>query len=546
SNLGMTLQRLGRRDDAIDRFKSCLALRPDHFEALNNLGNALVDASEAEAATGYLSKALSLNPDNAKSHNNMGVAQQRLFNNDEAVGHFERALDIDPAFAEAHGNYGAILTSLNRLEEAFAAIRRALEICPDDADSHSNLIFALDFDVHTTRTLHLEERLRWNDAHAKPLVGHRRPLKNRPDPDRRLRIGYMSGDFRNHSAAYLFGPVLLHHDRENFEVYCYSNALGEDDLTARFRDAVYGWRSIVGETDTGVADMIRADGIDILVDLSGHTKGNRLLVFARKPAPLQVTAWGHASGTGIDVMDYLFSDPVLLPEDSRQYVRERIVDLPCAFGYICPDQAPPVVALPAIENRYVTFGCFNRTEKISAEAFDLWAELLLEMPDARLILKDKPLNHQAQRQRMLAEFERRGILPERIELIGHSSWADHMAAYGAVDIGLDPFPHNGGLTTMESLWMGVPVVTLMGSTSCGRATASILTAAGLGDWIGDSADGYRNIARDLADDVTRLAGIRAGLREKLATSTVGHAPTYVGAVEDAYRSMWREWCGKQP
>lgn len=545
NNLGRALHEMGRLDEAVAAFENALGLDPASSGVHNNLGNVHIDRGGYDQAIENFRRELEINPDDADAHNNLGVVQTRIDHLDEAIGNLERAIELDPGYPEAHNNLGNALVLSRRLGDAIDCYRRALALKPDYVSALSNLIFALDMDPRASSADQLAERRRWNEIHVRPLADQRRPPDNDPTPQRRLRVGYVSADFRHHSAAYLFGPALLHHDRDNFDVYCYSNSTRKDDLTARFRNAVQGWRSIIGKTDADVADMIRSDGIDILIDLAGHSMGNRLLVFARKPAPVQVTAWGHATGTGIETMDYLFSDKLLLPEGTRQYVGERIIDLPCAFGYLCPDDAPAVAPLPAHQRGQITFGCFNRMEKVSPEALDLWSELLRAVPGARLILKDKPLSQQPQRERVMAEFTARGIEPERIDLIGHTSWADHMAAYGGVDIALDPFPHNGGTTTMESLWMGIPVVTLKGATSSGRATASILGAAGFADWIADTGDAYLAIAGGLASDMETLAETRRRLRGKLAASPVGHAPTYVAAIEEAYRAMWREWCEGQ-
>jgi predicted O-linked N-acetylglucosamine transferase (SPINDLY family) len=303
------------------------------------------------------------------------------------------------------------------------------------------------------------------------------------------------------------------------------------------------WRRVTWLSDAAVAERIRADRIDILVDLSGHSDGNRLPVFARKPAPVQVTAWGHATGTGIAAVDYLLADAIAVPAHVRSLFAERVVDLPCIVGYDSPAGAPPVAPAPSCSGRPITFGCFNRLAKISDQTVALWAQLLSAVPHSRLALKDAQLSNPAERSRMAGIFARRGIDAGRLLLLPGTSHIEHLAAYAEVDIGLDPIPVSGGVTTMEALWMGVPVVSLLGKSLAGRISAAIVSAAGLETWAASTEDEYVAVARRAAIDVPALSELRRTMRSRMRASKIADPQAYCGAVEEAYRTMWRSYCG---
>jgi predicted O-linked N-acetylglucosamine transferase (SPINDLY family) len=371
------------------------------------------------------------------------------------------------------------------------------------------------------------------------------PHDNAADPERRLRIGYVSADFRHHSAAVVFGPVILAHDRDAVEVVCYSGVIEPDDATARFRDAATLWRDTAGLSDDTLAARIRDDRIDVLVDLAGHSAGNRLLVFARKPAPIQVTAWGHAVGTGLDTMDYFFADRVVVPPEARGYFNEAVIDLPSLVCYDPPREAPAITPLPALTRGFVTFGCLNRQSKVSPEAVRLWAAILGALPDSRLLMKDEAFNETATRARLLAQLVSRGIDAGRVDFRGGSPRLEHMAVYGEVDLVLDPFPHGGGVSALEGLWMGVPMVTLLGERVPARMGASFLSTLGLAELVAPTPQRYIDIAVEHARSPERLAGIRAGLRARMAGSILCDHDAYCRSVEGAYRAMWKRWCASR-
>lgn len=541
NNLGVLFSERGHLEQAIASFLKAIEVKPGFVAALSNLGNAYLGQGRLDEALACYRQAISSDPEFALAYSNLGNVFLEQGLSSEAGEQYRRALELQPDLDVTHSNLGASLVAQGNMEEAEAAYRQALQINPANAVAHSNLIFAMDFDPHLDTAAQQAERRRWNDIHAKPLRGKIRPHENDRNPDRRLRIGYVSADFRMHSAAFTFEPMLCRYDKENFEVYCYSNSSRNDQMTERFRNCVTGWRNIVGKSDADADAMIRADKIDILVDFAAHSAGNRLLLFARKPAPIQVTGWGHAHGTGMEAMDYLFSDPVSIPPDECHYFAERVTYLPCLIPYSCPDNAPPVMPLPAMKNDYVTFGCFSRLIKISESSLALWAELLRSIPQARMVIKARELDDTVQKLRLVEKMAGFGVSGERLTLLGQTTWYEHMAAYGGVDVALDPFPHGGGIGSFEALWMGVPVVTIKGPSLPSRVTAAIETALGLEDWVADNQESYLALARNKASNLGALAELRMSLREQVKASPAGNPVTITKMVEQSYRKMWREW-----
>ena len=540
SNLGYTLYGQDRFSEAEASCRQALQIKPDLAEAYSNLGNTFREQSRFSEAEASFRRALEIKPDYAAAYSNLGVTFNQQGRVIEAEASYRRALEIKPDYAAAHNNLGNTLHALGRSDEAEVSFRRALEIKPDYAGAHSNLIFVLDMTTGTGTSGLQEERRRWSAIHAahiSPVPSH----ANLPNPERRLRIGYVSADFKNHSAAYVFGPMLMHFDPSRYEVYAYSNTIKEDSLTQLFQQSVSCWRKIVGVSDEVVAEMIRQDEIDILVDLSGHSAGNRLLVFARKPAPIQVTAWGYIGGTGMKAMDVFFADPVVVPPEEKQFYAEEVRYLPNVVGSLFPYPFPEVNPLPAMAGNGVTFGSLNRLVKISEEAYRVWSQVLLAIPGSRIVLKTGELDNVGMRARVSEHFIRAGVDPERITLLGRTSWRDHVAAFNQIDITLDPFPHGGGVTTLEGLMMGVPVVTLCWPTLVGRLSASILTTLGLTDWIAETPEQYVEIAIRKAQDLSALAELRQQMRRRLTDSIIGDAKAYTGAVEQEYRQLWWEF-----
>ncbi len=385
----------------------------------------------------------------------------------------------------------------------------------------------------------------WNEAIAAPLRQSLRPHENDSAPNRKLRIGYVSPDLRHHVVGQCILPILSHHDHEQFEIYCYASMPWEDAISGKIRASSNVWRNIHRVSDDKAAEMIRADRIDILVDLAVHSRGNRLALFARKPAPIQVTYLGYCSTTGLETMDYRLSDPYVDPPDvDPSDYSEKTIRLPRAYLAYEPMHEPTEVSpVPALSAGHITFGCLNNFSKSSSAALDLWAQILGQLPTSRLILHAKPGRYLDEvRQR----FERAGVSPDRLEFVGRQDWLQYLATYARIDIALDPFPYNGGITTCDALLMGVPVITLSGKTAIGRVGQSILSNVGLPDLIAKTPEDYVRLAVELANNLDRLKQLRAELRPRLLASPLKDPKQLTRNIEAFYRDAWKSFLSSPP
>jgi protein O-GlcNAc transferase len=533
SDLGLALAQLGKSAAAAAAQRRAAALAPGDARHHYNLGRILQTRGDlAEAAAAYR-RAVALAPESAPAHGNLGLVLQRQGDLTGAADHLRQSIALMPNNPMAYCGLGNVLLDRGEAAAAAAQFETAITQAPTFMEAHSNLIFALNFLEGADTARQQAQRRVWNDTMAGVV-----PLPPRvATSGTKIRIGYVSSSFRHQAATYAFAPVILHHDRARFDVVCYSGTVAADDVTARLKSAATAWRVTSALDDDQLAAQIRADGIDILVDCVGHMQGHRLGVFARKPAPIQVTAWGEPTGTGLRTMDYLLADPVLVPPAERHLFAEAIADLPCFLGYWSPDILPPPGPLPAAANGYVTFASFNRAAKITAATVKLWAGVLRAVPASRLVLKYRVWGGGADNARITAAFADQGIDPARLTFIGETSRGDHFAAYQQADICLDPAPHGGGMTTLDALWMGLPVVTRAGRTPSSRLAAAVLSALDLGDWIAADDGGYIARAAALAGDLPALAATRAALRPRLEDSSVGDPVRYTRAVEVVYEGM---------
>jgi len=423
-------------------------------------------------------------------------------------------------------------------------------IQPDYADAYSNLLYGLSYPADVDEAEIYREHHEWARRFETPVRPDRTPSPA-PVGRRRLRVGYVSGDFRRHSVAYFFEPLLMHHDREAFEVFCYSNVRDPDQVTGRIRAQSEHWRPIASLDDDAAAAMIRADGIDILVDLAGHTEHNRLLLFARRPAPLQLSWLGYPNITGLSAIDHRIVDAVTDPPDAAlepltdSIPREQLHRLHrCFLCYRPFEDAPEPAPPPMVADGAVTFGSFNNLTKVNAEVVRVWSLALDRIPGSRLLLKTGQLADARTREQVLAEFARHGIDGSRLQLIGRiPDLTAHLDCYSRVDIALDTFPYNGTTTTCEALWMGVPVVTLSGSAHRARVSASLLRHAGLPELCAESEPAFLDLVETLASDVDALAALRQGLRRRLAASPVCDAADFTSAMEQAYSTLWQQAAG---
>jgi predicted O-linked N-acetylglucosamine transferase (SPINDLY family) len=581
NTLGTLLLSSGRHEEAAAAFERAIAIDATRPELHNNLGNALKERGDLEGARACYQQSLALRPDFAPAHSNLGNALQDLRRFDEAYTSYRRAVEIDPRFdvawsnlgnaarelgrlqeaeevyrqslalnpgnAEALNNLANVLKDDGRLEEALACLHRALALKPDFRTAYHNLLMIMQYDPTIPPGQLLEAHREFDRRFAAPLAALRRPHRNAPDPERRLRLGYVSGDFGRHPVGYFMMPVFPAHDRGQVELFAYSDRLGSDEITDALRAGCDHWCRIGDLDEASFAERVAADGIDILVDLSGHTPRNRLLAFALKPAPVQVTWAGYAGTTGMSAIDGLISDAEETPPGAEGENVEETLRLP--QGYVCygpPAYAPEVGPLPALEAGHLTFGCFNNLAKINGPVVALWARLLQRLPEARLVLKTLQLDEPRLRERLADRFAGQGVDPARVSLLGRSRHPGLLATYNQIDIALDPFPYSGGLTTLESLWMGVPVVTKRGDRFAGRHSSSHLTTVGLPALVARDADEYLEIACGLAGDLGRLAALRRELRPRMAASPLCDGPRFVRGLESVYRRLWRRWCASNP
>jgi predicted O-linked N-acetylglucosamine transferase (SPINDLY family) len=464
------------------------------------------------------------------------INQTRLFDAEALLG---RVLEAEPEDATAWSCLGSLKERFGDIDGSLAAFERATAAAPDDPRILSNQIFALDRHPSVTLDRAAEVRRRYNGLVARPP----RPHANDRDPDRILRVGYVSGDVRQHSAAFGFGPVLLKHDPSVVEVTVYSVTPETDWLTEAIRSGVPRWRECVSDTDDELEARIRADRIDILVDLSGHSAGNRLPVFARKPAPIQVTAWGYPTGTGLDAVDYLFSDDVCVTPDEERSYAETIVRLPRVMTFWPPD--PSVVGdvgpLPLLANGYMTFGVFQRLGKLHPGCLALWARVLAAVSDSRLVVKAPGLEREDVREQFAARLEGAGIERERVALLGSTPHPEHVRAYGQIDLLLDPWPDGGGISTLEAAWMGVPTLTAPWHQVSSRAGMMVNRELGLESLIALNPTEYVERAVAASEQAEELADIRRWMRDLMIASAFGSHALYTRHVERHYRAFWRTW-----
>ena len=536
------LRDLGDPAGAMAAVKRAIALAPTLALAHYNLGAMLQETEDMQAAEACYRRVLALDPGLAAAQRNLGTVLIRSDRLGEAADTLAAAVASDPGLADAHADLGNIHRAWGQAEEADAHYRRAVAADPDNLAAHSSLIFNLFSRPDVAPEVILTEHQRWADRFAPSpgTVEH----GNDPDPGRRLRVGYVSRDFRSHSVGFLIEPVLAAHDRATVEVVCYADESVADATTARLRGLAERWRVTTGLTDEAVAAMVGEDAIDILVDLGGHTQGARPRLFAHKPAPIQVTYLGYPGTTGLPTMDYRLTDSVADPPGFEPHCCEELVRLdPCFLCYRPMESAPAVSPPPVTEQGSVTFGTMNDLGKLTPEAIAVWSRILTAVVGSRLLVKARSAGDSTAERLLREAFAGHGIAAERIVIRAFiPDRAEHLATYGTVDIALDTFPYNGTATTCEALWMGVPVVTLAGDRHAGRVGASLLSTVGLADLVAEDAEAYVAIVTALAADHDRLAGLRAGMRGRMAASPLLDVPAFTRRLEAAYRDLWRRWC----
>jgi protein O-GlcNAc transferase len=581
SNLGNVLWELGRPEAALAAYRRALQLKPDFAEASLNLGNALSDLGELDEALVAYQQTLALRPGFVEARYGLGQVLERMKRFDEAIAVFRanaeqasasaeaylrlggvlqaaerhdeaivayaHAIELNPRFVEAYRKLGGCFTRLGRLDEAVAVYRKGLQLDGEDPGLHSDLLFVLNYSGAGSREAMLAEARAYGERvaiKAAPAPVH----GNAPEPSRRLRIGLVSGDFGDHPVGYFIEHVVANIDPNKLELFAYETYKRKGALNERLHRVIPHWHDAAPGRlpDAAFARLIREDGIDILIDLAGHTAHNRLPVFAWKPAPVQVTWLGYFATTGLVAMDYILADRWVLPSKEEKRFIESPWYLP--DSYYCftpPNVRVDVGTLPTLKNGHITFGCFNNLAKVNDRVIACWARVLESTPDSRLFLKTKALGDVSVAAGYRERFARHGIEPERLHLEGASPRDEYLAAYNAVDIALDPFPFPGGTTSVEGLWMGVPVLTLEGDCFIGHQGETILNNVGLPEWIAADEDDYVAKATAFATDVQKLAVLRSDLRERLLASPLCDAPRFARNLENALRGMWQKWCEQQ-
>ena len=543
NNLGNAYLASGHPEEAAPAFRKALAIDANHQNALVCLGGLCLDGGQNDEALKLLEHAIQRFPENFNARVLMSQVCDRADRRDEADAHLAKAAQLQPTDAKVRNNIATRFLQSARIHEAVAAIELATKLDPTAAEIHSNLIMNRLYLPELSAADHLAEARNWNARHGVPCAQRFPPPANTREPERRLRIGYVSADFYRHPVGFFMAGPLAQHDRTKFGIFCYSNGR-HDAYTAKLQHEGDTWRDIRRLPDDDLVRMIRADQIDILVDLAGHTASNRLTAFAMRPAPVQITGGGLTGTTGLAAIDYLISDRFETPVELTVHYSETPIRMP--HGYVCyapPDYAPPVGASPFAERGYVTFCCFNNISKLNAKVIAVWARVLKQLPDSRMTIQARPMRQVSTAERIRAMFAAEDIAPERLVFGGGAEHEQFLPLYNRADIALDPFPYSGGLTTLEALWMGLPVVTLPGENFAGRHSLSHLSNLGLEELVARDADDYVRIAVALAQDRERLASLRQALRPRMAQSPLCDATRYTQALEAAYRDAWRRWCG---
>jgi len=542
--LALILTFLKRYQEAKTVLSDLLAAAPDNPEFISMMGTTLAALSEYGKAEDMLRQTILITPDQATPYNDLGNCLASLHRYGEAESTYRKALDLEPDNSAIHNNLGALLNTTGRVKEAIKTYRRSLELQNDNSAAFSNLIFSLMHAPETSGEDILAECRRWDARHQ--ASAPQLPFSNTPDPERRLKIGYVSPDFRRHAVAYFLEPLLASHNHEHFDIYAYAELKHGDDMTERFQEYADHWCNTVGMDDKTLAAQISKDGIDILVDCGGYTLGSRLMAFNHKPAPVQVaTLLGHGLTTGLAAMDYILVDHIIAPDGAERFMSEELVRLPHGLVSFRPDPAWPEPTQRELnDDEEIVFAYFNAPARINSLMMDIWQQILQALPKARLLLKNHAYNESSEIGYWQEFFSK---LPgNRIDFEGLAGgWSKNMDVYERVDIVLDSFPVTGSTSTAIPLWMGVPVITLAGDHVGQRMGAAFLYAAGLPELAAESPETYVEKVIGLARDKPRLALLRSSLRAKMAASPLCDHKAVTRSVENAYREMWKKWCTKR-
>lgn len=538
--MGFLLRCHGRSGEAITAYRQALALVPEKAEAHFGLANALQEMEQYDEAATHYRRAIELEPGSAESYVGLGGVLQRQGRIEESIESYRQAIDRNADCAEAYSSLVLPLQQQGRIEEAVVCCHRAIDIKPEFPEAHSNLLFTLQYTCSTAEERFFEH-LRYAERFEAPYKASWSAHDNVPDPSRKLRIGYVSGDFRYHAVAYFIEPIFGSHDRLNFETFCYHSYPKQDTVSERIATLVDHWIPCWDLTDEELARRIRSDRIDILIDLSGHTAYNRLPAFARKPAPIQMTWIGYPATTGLTAMDYRITEESLDPLGmTEQYHTESLLRLPAGAAFQPSPRSPPVNALPALASPEFTLACLNAISKINPKVIRLWSRILQALPQARLVLGN--VTEPATRKRLLEMFAGEGIGEERLVILPRMPIGDYLEMHLEIDLALDPFPYTGGTTSFHSAWMGVPMITLAGDDARSRCGVALMEGLGLDEFVVESEDEYEARVRRFSMNLPELDRIRQSLRDRMATHLNRSPRVLTRHLEEAFRAAWIKWC----
>lgn len=537
-NLGILYQNVGNYGEALTAFLTSSKLEPGNTDSYECIAQMSIALGKFEQAIEALKQRLKIQPQHADSYINLGSVYQRQGKLEHAIHCYNEARAINPQTKLLDENMGAALSSQGRNEEALDCYQNGLTKNPANQRLHSNFLMTLNYVPGKSQAEIFEAHQQWGQRHGKNITIKSHAVLSKPD--KRLRVGYVSADMHFHSVAYFLEPLLAAHDSEQVEMFCYSGVLQADAMTEHLKSLSHHWRDISRMQDLQIVKTIIEDQIDILVDLAGHTSGNYLNVFLRKPAPIQLSWLGYPNTTGLDTIDYWVTDKFADLPDQDEYYSEKLYRLPGSFlCYQAPETTPPASPLPVLEARYVTFGSFNNIAKINRELISLWADVLQAVDGSRILIKNTSLSDKQTCERILGWFAEKEIEVHRIELMGKIYGLEaHLEIYSKVDIGLDSFPYNGTTTTCEALWMGVPVITLAMKHHAGRVGLSLLSAVGLEAFVAETVEDYVAIAKNISSDIDGLSSLRTGLRGKMQNSVLCDKAGFAKNMEAAYREMW--------
>ena len=575
NNLGVALGKNEQYEEAAEVLKNTIHMKPEFAEAYNTLGAILTDWEKYEEAKQALLEAISIAPDNAKAYNNLGNAYERLDEYDQAIVQYEKAVELNPQYYQAYNNLGAALSNIEKYEEAQKVLKQAIQINSKFAESYHNmglifrltgnydeaikhqrmavslkpedennfqvLLFSLNYSPDMSAEEIYDYYRQYDQKFGLPLKSKWKPFAQTKAPKNKLRIGYVSPDFKEHSMRNFLEPVLTHHNHDKFEIYAFAELKKEDQITQKYKSYADHWIRTDKMSDEEMAQKIRDVQIDILIDLAGHTKGNRLGVFALKPAPVSLSWWiGYGYTTGLSAIDYFLTDNVLAPEGSEHLFAEQLCRLnQYSVCYQKKIGMGSINPLPALTNGFITFGTLTRVIRINDKVIKAWSQILNQVKGSKLIINSKSFNNSMTINEFKQKFQEYGISSDRLDIYYQSPPWDTMRK---IDIALDCFPHNSGTTLNEHLYMGNPFITMAGRPSVGRIGASILDTLGHPEWIATSEEAYIDKAIALASDTKKLAKIRGSLRAEIEASPIMDTRGFVEGLEKIYQGMWEKWC----